>query len=590
MSDGAETPAALPCPVPDGVGRPYDEVIDSKGIRVPFVPAIITPRIERPLRSGRYEGGEAAALRAILRAGDRVLELGAGLGVLSTVAAQAAGVECVTAIEANPDLIPIIRETHRLNGVTTVDLRGGVVTAEPGADLPFYIRSDFWASSMEPGSRPFVRKADVPRFPLPGLIADLRPTVIVCDIEGGELGLFDGADLSGVRAVVMELHPGVYGAEGQARVIAALARQGLHPAQGNADSTVRLFERRPATAAATSAHAGHGPRPWPLADPRTLIVTCMKDEGPFILEWLAWHRAIGVTDIVVFTNDCTDGSDRLLDRLDTMGLVTHLPNPAVATGATAFQPIALAFAEHMHATRAADFFISMDVDEFINIHPGQGRLTDLFAATGPFDVLSMSELNHGANRREHYERGWLKDQFPAHQLVKSGVRRSRRGVKSIVQLSPKVERLRNHRPDMRADLGPVTWLDGSGRPLHSLMADRGENGIDTRGTYGLVTLNHFPLRSLDSFLVKMFRGDVVINGRQVSQTYWRMRNRNDQVRVGFAPADADARRFHREVLESDAALMALHDACCAAHEARIADLLTRPEFIARRDWALREKW
>lgn len=568
----------------------YDEVIDSKGIRLPFVPSIITPRIERPLRSGRYEGGEAAALRRILRPGDRVLELGAGLGLLSTIAAQAEGVASVTAVEANPDLIPLIRETHRLNGVAGVDLRNGVVTAGDGPPLPFYIRPDFWASSLDPGPRAFSRTALVPRLALADLIADTAPTVIVCDIEGGEAGLFDGADLSGLRELVIEMHPAIYGPEGEGAIVAALARQGLEPAADNAPaSTVRRFTRG-AAAPLQTPHGTHVARPWPIADPRVLVVTCMKDEGPFILEWLAWQRAIGVTDIVVFSNDCTDGSDRLLDRLDAMGIVTHLPNPAVATGATAFQPIALAYAEHMAAMRAADFFISMDVDEFVNIHVGEGRLSDLFAATGAFDVLSVSELNHGANRREHYERGWIKDQFPAHQFVKSGVRRSRRGVKSIVRLSAKVERLRNHRPDMRDDAGPVVWLDGSGRPLAGLMADGGENGIDTRGTYGLVTLDHFPLRALDSFLVKMFRGDVVIKGRRVSQTYWRMRNRNDEVRVGFGPADAEARRHHRELFEADPKLMALHEACCVAHESRIADLLTRPDFVARRDWVLREMW
>ncbi len=106
----------------------YDEIITSSGIKVPFVPAIITPKIERPMRNNRYEGGECAALRRILRPGDRVLELGAGVGLLSTVAGLIEGIGSVTTIEANPDLIPLIRETHRLNGVTGVDLRNGVAT------------------------------------------------------------------------------------------------------------------------------------------------------------------------------------------------------------------------------------------------------------------------------------------------------------------------------------------------------------------------------------------------------------------------------------------------------------------------------
>ncbi len=575
----------------------YDEIIETQGVRIPFVPAIITPPIERPMRNNRYEGGECATLRRVLAPGDRVLELGAGLGLISTVAAGVPGVERIVSVEANPDLIPLIRETHRLNGVTKVDLRNAIVAPEAGEDAPFYLRRHFWASSMEPDSFPFRKVVSVARLGLGELIAELDPTVIVCDIEGGELGLFDRADLARVRAVVLELHPKVYGDEGLARIAGALAAKGLALDPGNRpDSSVQLFLRgaRPAAAAPATApaspHAGRESRPWPVAGPRVLVATCMKDEGPFILEWLAWHRAAGVTDFVVFSNDCTDGTDRLLDRLHAMGEVVHLPNPAAVSGGTAFQPTALAFAERMAETRAADFFISMDVDEFINVQTGDGRLADLFAATGPFDVLSMTEVNHGANRREHYERGWLKDLFPAHQTSYPGNRRARRGVKSIVRLSDRVAKLRNHRPDLATGPFPPLWLDGSGRFLAGLAADPAENGIDSRGTLDLVRLEHFALRSLASYLVKMYRGDVVVTGKKVSQTYWRLRNRNEETSADYARLDPAARACHRERFEGDAALMALHEAACAAHEARIEALLRLPEFVARRDWALREVW
>ena len=36
--------------------------------------------------------------------------------------------------------------------------------------------------------------------------------------------------------------------------------------------------------------------------------------------------------------------------------------------------------------------------------------------------------------------------------------------------------------------------------------------------------------------------------------------------------------------------MALHDAACAAHAAKIAELVADPVFKDRRDWALREAW
>ncbi len=48
----------------------------------------------------------------------------------------------------------------------------------------------------------------------------------------------------------------------------------------------------------------------------------MRNEGPYILEWLAHHRAIGVRDALIYSNDCDDGSDALLDLLAGAGMAT----------------------------------------------------------------------------------------------------------------------------------------------------------------------------------------------------------------------------------------------------------------------------
>jgi FkbM family methyltransferase len=573
----------------------YSEVIETQGIKVPFDPRIITPKIERPMRRGRYEGGECAALRRVLQPGDRVLELGAGLGLCSTVAAMAEGVERVVAIEANPELLPLIRETHRLNGVDgKVDLRNGVAVAAGGGDIPFYIRPDFWASSMEAGSRGYSRMETLPAIGLPDLIAELRPTVLVCDIEGGELGLFDALDLSGVRHLVLELHPKVYGNEGLARIGTVLACKGLYPAAENHhDSTVQLFERRdgvvkpaPGSRMPTRAYQA-----WPVENPRVLVTTCMKDEGPFILEWLAWHRAVGVTDFVVFTNDCSDGTDRMLEHLAARGELVHLPNPALATASPAFQPHALTYTHYLPAFRDADFVISMDVDEFLNIRCGAGRLPDLFTAAGPFDAISVSELNHGSNNRLDFEPGWIRPQFPAHESETPGQRRARRGVKTITRLSPKVDKIRNHRPDMVHDALPPRWLDGSGRHTDWFHADGTQNGMDARGCYGLVSLDHYALRSLGSFFMKTLRGDVVVANKQVSLRYWKVRNRNEFATSTYHPGvEAASAAYHARVFESDPALMALHAASCRWHSEKIMEVADQPEFAKRQAWILANAW
>ena len=48
---------------------------------------------------------------------------------------------------------------------------------------------------------------------------------------------------------------------------------------------------------------------------RTFLFSCMRNEAAYALEWVAYHRMIGFERIVICTNDCTDGTDALLDAL-----------------------------------------------------------------------------------------------------------------------------------------------------------------------------------------------------------------------------------------------------------------------------------
>jgi len=98
-------------------------------------------------------------------------------------------------------------------------------------------------------------------------------------------------------------------------------------------------------------------------------------------------------------------------------------------------------------------------------------------------------------------------------------------------------------------------------------------------------LNHYALRSLDSYLVKNDRGDVNRENRAFDDTYWR--ERNDP-----AYADTSIQRYLPKLekslaeLKSDPEIKALHDEACALHRAKRDDLLTRPAYQDMRDQLL----
>ena len=169
---------------------------------------LISPAVFREIETGRYEGEEIACALINIEPADVVLELGAGIGALSSVILtrkQAASWVCV---EANPELIPLIRKNHKLNGLGNVEVISGMLSNDPEPEEhDFYVTEDFWASSLtRPAAFKEIKKIPGHRFG--DVLARYRPTFIICDIEGGEYELFTPrADLAGVRKLCIEIHP-----------------------------------------------------------------------------------------------------------------------------------------------------------------------------------------------------------------------------------------------------------------------------------------------------------------------------------------------------------------------------------------------
>lgn len=110
----------------------------------------------------------------------------------------------------------------------------------------------------------------------------------------------------------------------------------------------------------------------------------MKDEGPFVLEWVAHHLAIGFSDLVVYTNDCSDGTDDMLIRLEELGLCHHRRN--VIPQGIRPQPSALNYAQDEPVVCNSDWVMVFDADEFVSIKYGDGTLDDLIAAAKAQDA------------------------------------------------------------------------------------------------------------------------------------------------------------------------------------------------------------
>ena len=191
-------------------------VAQCHGVLVPPSPFVNDTRIER-INAGRYEGQEIDGALAVIRPGDRVLEMGAGLGLVGAIVARNASPAAVLSFEANPALIPHIRELYELNGLQDViAVHNQVVISAPDRPetLAFHVRNSFLGSSLIDSDSRATTEVQVPTIAYEEITRAFAPDVLLMDIEGGELEFLRHASLEGLRAVVIEFHPEAYGREG----------------------------------------------------------------------------------------------------------------------------------------------------------------------------------------------------------------------------------------------------------------------------------------------------------------------------------------------------------------------------------------
>src|SRR3954468_9922330 len=186
-------------------------------------------RVEQAISKGGYERDELRLIGMVLSPSDVVLELGAGLGLVSAYCAKRVGSGRVFAFEANPDLEPCIRETYALNGVEPA-LEMSAIRATSGR-VTLYRTRHLYSSSIIRRS-PAAIPTEVPGKALIYVVEKIRPTFLIVDVEGAESELFDRAQLPGVTKILMELHERIIGAEKVQEIRRSLAALGFREDRG----------------------------------------------------------------------------------------------------------------------------------------------------------------------------------------------------------------------------------------------------------------------------------------------------------------------------------------------------------------------
>lgn len=308
---------------------------------------------------------------------------------------------------------------------------------------------------------------------------------------------------------------------------------------------------------------------------RILAILTVRNEAPFVLEWLAHHRAAGFTDFLVFSNDCDDGTDAMLDRLQEMGQLTHLRNDARA--GRGVQWAALKAAEAHPLTRAADWIMVLDIDEFVNVHVGDRTLPELIAAVPGATAFALTWRVFGNGGVVGFA-----DRPVLHQFTRA-VRNPPLWpwrlvlIKTLFRNDGTYRGLGVHRPrgPDPARLDAARWVDGSGRDLPRAYRTGRLFGDYRVDSWRLAQVNHYPLGSMEGFMVKRDRGKPNRSAQDIGLAYWVERNlchAEDRSILGLWPET----RTHLDALRADPQLARLHAAGVAWRRARFAELMRAP--------------
>lgn len=281
--------------------------------------------------------------------------------------------------------------------------------------------------------------------------------------------------------------------------------------------------------------------PWPEPTKKVIVVASARNEGVYLLEWVAHYLLLGADSILIYTNDNSDGSDELL-----CAVATHVPQVSVVFNET---PASLSAQRkaYQHAMSASplvaehEWAAVVDLDELALPRIGTG-----IATLPEFVALMCSTYGASAIRLNwqyqfdapslEYRSDPVGELYPIAAVT--------RGVKSIFRLRDFVRFRTVHRVDLLH--GKLT-IDGAGRPV-------GEEPAEEAAT-DLGCIRHYWHRSFVEFDARIARG------------------------IGTQPVQGGIRRSHADYF-SRRPLHARHDPLDAAWLAKLRESLASLRSIA----------
>ncbi|UTW55280.1 50S ribosomal protein L11 methyltransferase [Kordiimonas sp. SCSIO 12610] len=204
-----------------------NDIIPLHNYKIGFDKRAVSLKILRSFIKGWYESAEVNLIKKVIKPDDRIIELGAGIGITAMVASNIVG-DKISTYELNPYLIEWARDNFRRNGFNIpVNQVALMPESQINSDtVDFYVHDDFWSSSL---TKPDVYTATLPTkvASVEKAISEQQANTLIVDIEGAEVDFFNHVELSGIEKIIMEIHYNIAGKAETDAMIMKLIAQGF---------------------------------------------------------------------------------------------------------------------------------------------------------------------------------------------------------------------------------------------------------------------------------------------------------------------------------------------------------------------------
>jgi hypothetical protein len=241
---------------------------------------------------------------------------------------------------------------------------------------------------------------------------------------------------------------------------------------------------------------------------RHTLISSVRDEGPFLLEWIAHHIVVGFDRICIASNDCRDGSDSLLSALANAGFIEHFLNN-VPEGKIPQHVAYEGMRRHLQIDNT-EWLMVLDADEFLNIHVGGNRIHDLTRCAGAdCDIIALHAMFFTGAPETIWRPGLL---CPRHTWRLPLAHNANRAIKTLTRHPSRFLKIREHalgqlRTGTQENLIVINGNGARFNPIEEKpLWDQLRGSQPSEDCFKLAHYNHYGVKTWDSFAVRRQRG------------------------------------------------------------------------------------